>query len=132
MEDEGKRQSQNTWPQVKFSFSVKFGDTEAFFEEVTGLSAETQQIEYRSGSSKVFSTVKMPWIKKYGNITLKKGLFKDDKAIWEMYEKVKMNTLERQTIIISLLDKKSCCNVMDTYKCIPCKNDCYRYECEWQ
>jgi phage tail-like protein len=105
MADDGKVQSDNSWPQVKFSFLVTIGSTEILFQEVTGLSAETQVIEYRAGNSPVFSTVKMPGIQKYGNVTLKKGIFKDDKAFWEMYNQFKMNTIERKTVTISLLDE---------------------------
>ena len=105
MADDGSAQDASTWPLVKFSFRVKIGDTEILFQEVTGLSAETQVIEYRAGNSKQFSTVKMPGLKKYGNITLKKGIFKDDKALWDMYDLVKMNTFERKTVTISLLDE---------------------------
>lgn len=106
MADEtGNQQSKSTWPLVKFAFKVKIGDTEILFQEVTGLNAETQVIEYRAGNSKVFSTVKMPGIKKYGNVTLKKGIFKDDKALWDMYNLVVMNTFERKKVTISLLDE---------------------------
>ena len=66
MPETGNEQSKSTWPLVKFQFSVKIGDKEAFFQEVTGLSAEVQQIEYRQGNSKEFSSVKMPGIKKSG------------------------------------------------------------------
>ncbi len=103
----GKDQSNSIWPLVKFQFSVNIGDKEAFFQEVTGLSAEIQQIEYRAGNSKEFSAVKMPGIKKFGNVTLKKGIFKDDKGFWDLYKKVVMNTFERSTITISLLDEKN-------------------------
>jgi phage tail-like protein len=101
----GKEQSKTTWPLVKFAFNVKIGDTEILFQEVSGLNAENQVIEYRAGNSKVFSTVKMPGIKKYGNVTFKKGTFKDDKALWTMFDEVKMNTFERKTVTISLLDE---------------------------
>lgn len=115
-------QSQSTWPLVKFSFNVKIGDTEILFQEVTGLSSETQVIEYRAGNSKVFSTVKMPGIKKYGNITLKKGIFKDGKALWDMYNLVTMNTFERKTITISLLDEKNAVAMSWTLtNAFPCK-----------
>jgi phage tail-like protein len=107
MPETGNEQSETTWPLVKFHFSVKIGDKEAFFQEVTGLSAEVQQIEYRQGDSKEFSTVKMPGIKKFGNVTLKKGIFKDDKGFWDLYKQVTMNTFERKTITISLLDEKN-------------------------
>ena len=93
MADEtGNQQSKSTWPLVKFVFRVKIGDTEILFQEVTGLNAETQIIEYRAGNSKAFSTVKMPGIKKYGNVTL-------------MYNLVVMNTFDRKKVTISLLDE---------------------------
>ena len=66
MAETGKAQSTSTWPLVKFQFAVKIGDQEAFFQEVTGLSAEPQQVEYRGGNSKVYPTVKMPGIKNSG------------------------------------------------------------------
>lgn len=105
MADNGAAQSAATWPLVKFQFSVKIGADELFFQEVTGLSSETQVIEYRAGNSQAYSTVKMPGIKKFGNITLKKGIFKDDKKMWTMYNAIKMNTIERVTVVISLLDE---------------------------
>ena len=107
MPETGNEQSKSTWPLVKFQFSVKIGDKEAFFQEVTGLSAEVKQIEYRQGNSKEFSTVKMPGIKKFGNVTLKKGIFKDDKDFWDLYKQVTTNTFERKTITISPLDENN-------------------------
>jgi phage tail-like protein len=106
MADTGAEQSVNTWPLVKFAFSVKIGDAEGSFQEVSGMNSETQQIEYRHGNSPINSTVKMPGIQKFSNITLKKGLFKDDKAMWNLYKLIKMNTFERKTVTISLLDEK--------------------------
>jgi len=107
MAEDGAAQSTATWPLVKFSFQVKWDDAELIFQEVTGLSSETQVIEYRGGNSKVYSTVKMPGIKKFGNITLKKGIFKGDKALWDKYNLIEMNVVKRSTILISLLDEKN-------------------------
>ena len=104
-DDNGAAQSKTIWPQPKFSFSVKIGDVEIMFQEVTGLSSEMEAIKYRGVNSKVSSTVKMPGFKKYGNVTMKKGIFKDDKALWTMYNAVKMNTIEKKAVTISLLDE---------------------------
>jgi phage tail-like protein len=104
MADDGSKQSAATWPMAKFQFSIRIGNDEVFFQEVTGLSSETQVIEYRAGNSKTFSTVKMPGIKKYSNITLKKGIFKSDKQLQTMFNAMKSNTIERKTVVISLLD----------------------------
>lgn len=100
----GEKQD-NVWPLPKFYFQVKLGDTEVPFQEVSGLDIEAQIIEYRHGNSKEFSTIKMPGIKKTGNVTLKKGVFVKDNGFWDWFNKIKMNTIERQTVVISLLDE---------------------------
>ncbi len=105
VEETGKEQSKSAWPLVKFAFKVDIGGVEILFQEVTGLSAETQVIEYRAGNSKAFSTVKMPGLQKYGNVTFKKGIFKDDKALWDMYKSVSTNNFERKKVTITLLDE---------------------------
>jgi phage tail-like protein len=107
MADDGSAQSTVTWPLVKFSFQVKWDDAEFIFQEVTGLSSETQVIEYRGGSSKVYAAVKMPGIQKFGNVTLKKGMFLGNKALWDKYNLITMNTYKRSTITINLLDEKN-------------------------
>ncbi|PSL45366.1 phage tail-like protein [Chitinophaga niastensis] len=105
MADDGSKQSQATWPMVKFSFKLMWDGKEIIFQEVTGLTSETQVIEYRGGSSPVYSVVKMPGIAKFNNITLKKGIFKGDTTLWDNYDLIKMNTIKRSTIVISLLDE---------------------------
>ena len=65
-----------TYPLPVFHFSVNLGGEEVAFSEVTGLNIEVQPIEYRDGASPEFSPVKMPGLKKFGNITLKRGVIK--------------------------------------------------------
>lgn len=68
----------NVWPLPKFYFTVEIATlSEATFQEVSGLDVEAQIIEYRHGNSPDFSTIKMPGIKKYGNVTLKKASLKE-------------------------------------------------------
>lgn len=105
MADDGSAQSTATWPLVRFQFSVKIGSDEVMFQEVTGLTSETQVVEYRVGNSQAYTAIKMPGIKKFGNVTLKKGIFKSDTKLWTMYNAIKMNTIARQTVVISLLDE---------------------------
>jgi phage tail-like protein len=102
----GERQG-NNWPLPKFYFSVDWGTDQKNipFQEVSGLEAETQVIEYRHGNSPQFATIKMPGIAKYGNITMKKGIFVNDSKFWEWYNQIKMNVIKRITITIKLLDE---------------------------
>jgi phage tail-like protein len=90
----------------KFYFRVKWGSQEIAFQEVSGLDAQAEEIKYRHGNSKEFSPIKMPGLKKYSNVTMKKGICKGDNAFWDWFSKIKMNTIERTSVVISLLDEE--------------------------
>lgn len=93
------------WPIPSFSFMVDFDGIPVAFQEVSGLDTEYDVMEYRSGNSPNFSVVKMPGLKKVSDITLKKGMFKNDTALFDYFAAVKMNTVERKTVTISLVDE---------------------------
>ncbi|MEM9433039.1 MAG: phage tail protein [Pseudomonadota bacterium] len=102
------REKQSTaWPLPKFYFSVDIEDlgTDLPFQEVTGLETETQVIEYRSGNSKVFSTIKMPGRVKTSNVTLKKGVFVKDNKFFDWLSQIKINTIKRSHVTIKLMDE---------------------------
>ncbi|MDR3480030.1 MAG: phage tail protein [Burkholderiaceae bacterium] len=93
------------WPLPKFYFSVKIDSSTVHFQEVSGLDVEAQVIEYRAGDSKPFSVIKMPGLRKSGNVTLKKGVFAKDNAFWTWFNQNTLNTIKRVTVTISLLDQ---------------------------
>lgn len=93
------------YPLPVFHFQVDWGSTSFAFSEVTGLNIEVQVIEYRDGTEKDYSMQKMPGIKKYGNLTLKRGVTTKDNAFFEWYETTKLNTTERRDVVISLLNE---------------------------
>lgn len=95
------------WPLPKFSFSVDFGlaQKNIAFQEISGMEAETQIIEYRKSNSPLFSNEKMPGLKKYGNVVMKRGIFVKDNTFWDWYSQITMNTTKRMTIVIRLLDE---------------------------
>lgn len=105
MADDGSAQSTSVWPIPKFRFEVKWDSAVMSFQEVSGLDVEAQPIEYRAGDSATFSVVKMPGLKKYSNVTMKKGVFKSDNKFWDWFNKIKMNTIKRVPVTISLLDE---------------------------
>jgi phage tail-like protein len=106
MADDGAKQSGTVWPIPKFRFEVKWDNNVMSFQEVSGLDLEAQPIEYRHGDSKQFSVIKMPGIKKYGNITMKKGVFANNNKFQDWFDQIKMNTVKRSTMTISLLDEE--------------------------
>lgn len=108
MADDGSAQSQTIWPLPAFSFQVTWGTQSKIpFQEVSGLDTETQVIEYRHSNSPVYSTIKMPGIKKFGNVTMKKGIFVKDNSFWTWYSQITMNTIARIGVVVQLLDEKS-------------------------
>lgn len=94
------------YPLPVFHFSVDWGGTRLAFSEVTGLNIEAQVIEYRDGLSPEFSTVKMPGLKKFGNLTLKRGVFAGDNEYFAWLNTIKMNKPERRDITVSLLNEE--------------------------
>jgi phage tail-like protein len=95
------------WPLPKFYFAVDIDGVAAdlLFQEVSGLDIESQVIEYRAGQSRAFSPIRMPGITKYGNVTLKKGIFAKDNKLFDWYASIKANTVKRANITIRLLDE---------------------------
>jgi phage tail-like protein len=106
MADDGSTQSTTEWPIPKFRFEVKWDSEVMSFQEVSGLDVEAQLLEYRRGDSPSFSTQKMPGLKKYSDITMKKGVFKSDNKFWDWFNEIKMNTVKRIPVTISLLDEE--------------------------
>ncbi len=95
------------WPIPKFRFEVDLGSElkGVAFQEVSGMDVENQILEYRKSNEKMFSTEKMPGIVKYGNITMKRGVFVNDNTFWNWHKQITMNTIKRRTVLIKLLDE---------------------------
>ena len=101
----GEAQDQ-IWPLPKFHFKVVVdGGIEASFSEVSGLDTEVDVIEYRHGDSPEYSSIKMPGLKKASDVTLKKGIFTTDVSLFEWFAQNNMNTIERKTVQIMLLNE---------------------------
>jgi phage tail-like protein len=94
------------YPLPVFHFTVDWGGTRIGFSEVTGLTQETQVIEYRDGSFPEYSSIKMPGLRKFNNITLKRGVIKSDNEFFAWVSTIKLNTVERRDLVIKLLNEK--------------------------
>lgn len=92
------------YPYGKFRYKVEIDGLEAGgFSEVTGFDASIDVMEYREGDM-VQTPMKIPGLKKYGNITLKKGLA-DSMVLYEWMIAGVDGAVERKTITITLLDE---------------------------
>ena len=93
------------YPFPVFHFSVEWGGTRVGFTEVSGLTQENQAIEYRDGSFPEYSSIKMPGLRKFNNITLKRGIMKADNDFFKWLSTIKLNKVERRDLVISLLNE---------------------------
>lgn len=93
---------QNPFPSM--NFKVDWGGTSTGFSEVSGLTVETSVIEYREGSSPEFSVIKIPGLRKYSNIILKRGVIKGDNDFFNWWKNQRPGKAEKRDIVISLLD----------------------------
>lgn len=93
------------YPLPVFHFSVQWGGNRLGFSEVTGLTQENQVIEYRDGYFPEYSSIKMPGLRKFSNITLKRGVVKSDNDFYKWLTTIKLNTVERRDLTISLLNE---------------------------
>jgi len=73
------------------------------FSEASGFDASIDVIEYREGDM-VQTPLKLPGLKKYGNITLKQGVA-DSMVMYEWMIAGVEGEVERKTITITILDE---------------------------
>ncbi|MBX7140323.1 MAG: phage tail protein [Chitinophagales bacterium] len=93
------------YPIPKFHFRLEWGGAKIGFTEVTGLDISNDVIEYRDGATPEYSKIKMPGLRKFSNITMKRGTFKGDNDFYAWFNTIQLNTVERRDITISLLNE---------------------------
>ena len=92
-----------TDPYRGYNFLVEIdGITQAGFQEVSGLDASTDAIEYREGNDPNHVR-KLPGLNKYSAISLKRGITDSDE-LWKWYRTVVEGKPERKNGSIVLLD----------------------------
>lgn len=93
-----------SYPNAKFRYKVEIDGIEAGgFSEVTGSDITIEPIEYREGDMTAETPMKVPGLKKYGNITLKQGMT-DSKAMYDWLSAGVQGSVERKTVTITLLN----------------------------
>jgi phage tail-like protein len=99
-----KKMGSRNDPYGNFNFIVEIdGLGAAGFAEVSGLTTESDVIEYRNGNEDI-TVRKLPGLKKYTNITLKRG-FTQNKELWEWRKQVLDGQTQRRNGSIIVLDK---------------------------
>ena len=95
------------YPLPKFHFLVKWDPgVRVGFTEVTGLDMQIEAIEYREGNSPEYSKIKMPGMRKFSNITLKRGTVAGDSDFYKWVQNINLDAaVERRDLTISLLDE---------------------------
>lgn len=96
---------ERTDPYRGFSFIVAVNSRPiGGFSEVTGLIADGDAIEYREGEDLPHTVRKLPGLRKYPNVTLKRGYSPRDE-VWRWLENIASGQVERRLVSIELLNE---------------------------
>lgn len=89
-----------------FNFKVDFeGLSASNFSECSGLSAEGDSVDYREGTDPVLTVRKLAGLRKYTNITLKRG-YTPDRSLWDWYKDIVNGRTVRRNGTITLIDEE--------------------------
>lgn len=93
-------------PFRSFNFRLEIDNLPiAAFSEVSGLNAETNVAEYRTGTAKELHVSKLPGLHKHGNLTLKRGMVKDS-TLWDWFRNIEHGVADRRDGAVILLDEQ--------------------------
>ncbi|HEY3284045.1 MAG TPA: phage tail protein [Armatimonadota bacterium] len=75
------------------------------FSECGGLTAEGDAVDYREGTDLISNVRKLPGLRKYTNITLKRG-YTQDKSLWQWYANIVNGVPDRRDVTIVLMNEQ--------------------------
>jgi len=75
------------------------------FSEVGGLTAEGDSVDYREGSDVQSNVRKLIGMRKFTNITLKRG-YTPDKSLWQWYTNIVNGVPDRRNVTITLMNER--------------------------
>jgi phage tail-like protein len=92
-------------PYRSFNFKVLAGEKElGAFSDVTGLTADGDTADYRAGNDIPQRVRKLPGLRKYTPVTLKRG-YTQNLDLWKWYTNIANGVADRRDITIVLLDE---------------------------
>jgi phage tail-like protein len=93
-------------PYRAYNFIVEIGGGPvAGFSEVSGLNGDGDIIEYREGDEKKLSVRKLPGLRKFSNITMKRGMT-TNRALWRWRLNIIEGRDDRRNGSVVLLDEE--------------------------
>jgi len=92
-------------PYRTFNFQLEIdGVPLGAFSEASGLTAEGDAVDYREGTDLQPNVRKLTGLRKYTNITLKRG-YTQDKSLWRWYGNIVNGQPDRRDVTIVLLNE---------------------------
>ena len=92
-------------PYRAFNFQLEIdGVPLGAFSEASGLTAEGDAVDYREGTDMQSNVRKLVGLRKYTNITLKRG-YTQDKSLWQWYANIVNGTPDRRNVTIVLMNE---------------------------
>jgi phage tail-like protein len=93
-------------PYRAFNFQLVIdGVPKGAFSEASGLTADGDPVDYREGTDRQANVRKLVGLRKYSNITLKRG-YTQDKALWRWYVNIMNGIPDRRNVTIVLLNEQ--------------------------
>ena len=95
------------YPLPRFHYQVDWGGVKMNFTEVTGMDQQVEVIEYRHSDSRDFNKIKMPGMRKFSNITMKRGKFEGDFDYNNWFDEISNERANaRRDVVIRLMNEK--------------------------
>ena len=92
-------------PYRSFNFQLEIdGVPLGAFSEASGLTADGDAVDYREGVDVQQNVRKLTGLRKYSNITLKRG-YTQDKSLWRWYGNIVNGQADRRDVTIVLLNE---------------------------
>lgn len=89
-----------------FNFRLEIDDIPvAAFSDVTGLQSEGDVADYRTGMDLPLTARKLPGLRKFGPIALKRGMVKDT-TLWDWYRNIANGKADRRNGSVILMDEQ--------------------------
>jgi phage tail-like protein len=97
---------QRTDPYRGFNFVLEIDNVpKGAFSEVGGLTADGDAVDYREGTDLQPNVRKLPGLRKFVNITLKRG-YSRDRTLWQWYQNVANGIDDRRNVTVVLLNER--------------------------